>query len=247
MSESFTVRPIGVLNSPFTEKFAAPRQPRLVDAARAELHLVDYCNREEILRGLSGFSHVWLIFVFHQVTAGDWSPTVRPPRLGGNQRLGVFATRSPFRPNPIGLSAVKLEGIENRQGRWLLHLSGVDLVNGTPILDIKPYVPYADVITEASAGFTNALPHQAVTVSFSAEAHKSLFMLESGYPNLKTLIEQVISQQPQPGYRRGDRLSRSYGMTLYDLNIRWRAEGTDCLVTSIERADSSVTPPPDLN
>jgi len=242
MSESFTVRPIGVLNSPFTEKFAAPRQPRLVDAARAELHLVDYCNREEILRGLSGFSHVWLIFVFHQVTAGDWSPTVRPPRLGGNQRLGVFATRSPFRPNPIGLSAVKLDGVENRQGRWLLHLSGVDLVNGTPILDIKPYVPYADAIAEASAGFTSALPHEAVTVNFSEEACESLLRLERDHPNLETLIEQVIGQQPQPGYRRGDTLSRTYGMTLYDLNIRWRTEGATCLVTVIERTGSSLAP-----
>ena len=251
MNEFFTFPPSGRLRSPFTEKFAAPRQPGLVNAAWAELHLAASCNREEILRGLSGFSHIWLIFVFHQVAAGDWSPTVRPPRLGGNQRLGVFATRSPFRPNPIGLSAVKLEGIENRQGNWLLHLSGVDLVDETPILDIKPYVPYADAITEADAGFTAALPDEIVTVGFSEPASASLRTLEADYPHLKILIQQVIGQQPQPGYRRGNALRRSYGMMLYDVNVRWEAEGTNCVGSVVMRFStigqgSESEPPPGM-
>jgi len=246
MNENFSLRPIGTLRSPFTEKFAAPRQPGLVTEAKAELHLNDFCNREEILRGLSGFSHVWLIFIFHQVASHTWSPTVRPPRLGGNERLGVFATRSPFRPNPIGLSAVKFDGIENRRGRWLLHLSGVDLVNGTPVLDIKPYLPYADAIPHASAGFTRDLAPVPATVTFSPEAAQTLRTLEMRYPNLTILIRQVISQQPQPGYRRGDTRRRNYGMTLYDLNIRWQAEGANCLVTNIESA-GSPEPPPDFS
>lgn len=217
---NLSFQPVGTLYSPYREKFAVPRQPGLATAARAELHLSEACNREEILRGIDGFSHLWLIFVFHQVLGEGWTPTVRPPRLGGNRRLGVFATRSPYRPNPLGLSAVKLEGVENRDGQWLLHLGGIDMVDGTPVLDIKPYIPYADAIPGAQGGFTDHLPPEPGAVSFTAECRACLEQLEPEFPGLRQFIEQVIGQHPQPGYQR--QTPRSYGMSLYNLNIRWR-------------------------
>jgi tRNA-Thr(GGU) m(6)t(6)A37 methyltransferase TsaA len=219
--EVFTFSAIGMVRSPYPEKFAVPRQPGLVTAAQAQLVLTGDCNREEILRGIEGFSHLWLTFVFHQVMDQGWKPTVRPPRLGGNQRLGVFATRSPFRPNPIGLSVVSLLGIENRRGQWLLHLGGIDLVDGTPILDIKPYVPYVDAIANARGGFTEDFEQQSLQVRFNTQSQAQLAALGIHYPHLQQLIEQVIGQQPQPAYQKDP--ERIYGMHLYDLNIRWTA------------------------
>jgi len=216
---NYKVDAIGIIRSPYREKFAVPRQPGLVTAGTAELQLLGGCNRKEILRGLEAFSHVWLIFMFHQVLDQGWKPTVRPPRLGGNERLGVFATRSPFRPNPIGLSVVELQGIEKRGKQWLLKLGGVDLVDGTPILDIKPYVPYADALPDARGGFTDNQPPATVAVTFSARSLQQLANLRDPPQNLALLIEQVISQQPQPAYHRQGQ--RSYGMRLWDFNIRW--------------------------
>ncbi len=230
---SFEFHPIGILRSPYPEKFAVPRQPGLVTAAAAELHLLGDCNRAEILRGIEGFSHLWLTFVFHQTLGQGWKPTVRPPRLGGNRRLGVFATRSPFRPNPIGLSVVSLEGTEQRGSQWLLKLGGADMVDGTPVLDIKPYVPYVDAIPQARGGFTDELVSEPVAVRFSTDALAQLAAVESGRPQLKLLIEQLIAQQPQPGYHKPGQGRRSYGMSVYDLNIRWTVAGEGCEVMEI--------------
>jgi putative methyltransferase, YaeB/AF_0241 family len=224
---------VAYIRSPFKEKFAVPRQPGLVTAAKQQIVLTAECNREEILRGLDGFSHLWLIFVFHQVQEHGWTPTVRPPRLGGNQRLGVFATRSPFRPNPLGLSVVKIEAVEKEGKQWIIEVSGGDLVDGTPILDIKPYVPYVDAIPDAAGGFTDSDLFTEVTVTFSPEAESQISALESRYPELRLLIEQVLSQQPQPAYHGKDR-NKSYGMALYDLNIRWQIEATGFKVVAVE-------------
>jgi tRNA (adenine37-N6)-methyltransferase len=239
---NYSFKPIGVIRSPYTEKFAVPRQPGLVTAAKATLELCGDCNREEILRGIDEFSHLWLTFIFHEVANEGWKPTVRPPRLGGNHRLGVFATRSPYRPNPLGLSVVKLESIEQasrKQGKqWLLHLSGIDLVNGTPILDIKPYVPYADSISDATGGFAPAAPSTPRSVSFNNKASGRLADLSSQYPELETLICQVIAQQPQPAYltppKKDSAADRIFGMTLYNLNIRWISTSNDYQVIDIE-------------
>ncbi len=149
----FRFAPIGIVRSCFREKFGIPRQPGLAPAARATLELLPPHNQPAAVRGLEDFSHVWLVFVFHGVPASRWQPTVRPPRLGGNRRLGVFATRSPFRPNPIGLSVVALDRIVTGQGRVALHLSGVDVLDGTPVLDIKPYLPYADRVPDRDRRF----------------------------------------------------------------------------------------------
>lgn len=235
-NSSLLCHPVAYIRSPFKEKFAVPRQPGLVTAARQQIVFTPECNREEILRGLDGFSHLWLIFVFHEVQNQGWTPTVRPPRLGGNQRLGVFATRSPFRPNPLGLSVVKIESIEKRGKQWIVEVSGGDLVDGTPILDIKPYVPYVDAIPDAAGGFTDSESFTTIDVSFSPEAESQISALEAIYPELGLLIEQVLSQRPQPAYH-DKKLNKSYGMALYDLNIRWQIEATGFKVVAVEAVE----------
>ena len=225
------MNPIGVIHSCFREKFGIPRQPGLVTAASATLELFPPYNQPEAVRGLEGFSHLWLIFVFHEIPAGRWQPTVRPPRLGGNQRLGVFATRSPFRPNPIGLSAVRLERIEINQGRVALHLAGVDLLDGTPVLDIKPYVPYADCIPDAAGGFAPEAPDAALTVEFSPSAAAFCAAWPEG--DLRALITQILRQDPRPAYERENTAPRRYGMKLYDFDLRWEMRDNTATVIDI--------------
>ncbi|NHN36075.1 tRNA (N6-threonylcarbamoyladenosine(37)-N6)-methyltransferase TrmO [Pseudomaricurvus alcaniphilus] len=227
----FEFDPIGTIHTPYPEKFAVPRQPGLVPAARSHIELLGRCNREEIVRGLEGFSHLWLVFVFHQAQRDDWKPTVRPPRLGGNRRVGVFASRSPFRPNPIGLSVVTLEGIEQSGGHWRVLVGGADLVDGTPILDIKPYLPYADALPDARANYAPEPPAQTVAVQFSEQALAQLDQLVDAPPNFRTLIEQVLAQRPQPAYHSDD--ERIYGMSLYHYNIQWRQSRDVCLVVNL--------------
>ena len=226
--------PIGTIQSCFQEKFGIPRQAGLVSAARATLALLPPYNVPEAVRGLESFSHLWLIFVFHGVPAGQWQPTVRPPRLGGQQRLGVFATRSPFRPNPLGLSAVKLERIAVHQGQVVLHLAGVDLLDGTPVLDIKPYLPYADRIADAIGGFAPEAPETTLNVLFSPSAEAFCATWPEG--DLRTLITQIVRQDPRPAYQRGNAISRRYGMKLYDCDVRWEMDGETATVIDIIRA-----------
>jgi len=233
MIERFEFQAVGRVHSPYKEKFAIPRQPGLVSAARGHIELLGDCNREEILRGIEGFSHVWLSFVFHQAIKEDWKPMVRPPRLGGNKKVGVFASRSPFRPNPIGLSVVKLEGIDecSRNGQakqWRLNFSGGDLLDGTPILDIKPYIPYADALPEASGGFAETAPDNTTCVAFAPELRTLLQTAEQQHPNFSKLIKQVLAQQPEPAYHQPS--EREYGVQLYDYNVRWRREGERLMV-----------------
>jgi len=220
-----------VIHSCFREKFGIPRQPGLVSEARATLELLPPYNSPEAVRGLEGFSHLWLIFVFHGIPVGQWQPMVRPPRLGGNQRLGVFATRSPFRPNPIGLSVVQLERVEIHQGRVMLHLAGVDLLDGTPVLDIKPYVPYADRIPDATGGFAAEAPETAFVVEFSPSATAFCAAWPEG--DLRALITQILRQDPRPAYERENTAPRRYGMKLYDFDLRWEMRGNTATVIDI--------------
>ena len=227
----FRFAPIGVIRSCFREKFGIPRQPGLVAAARATLELLPPYSQPAAVRGLESFSHLWLVFVFHGIPAGCWRATVRPPRLGGNRRLGVFATRSPFRPNPIGLSAVKLDGIAVRQGQVMLHLAGVDLLDGTPVLDIKPYLPYADRIMEATGGFAPEAPGVGLTVDFSPAASEFCAAWPEG--DLRELITQILRQDPRPAYERADPTPQRHGMKLYDLDVRWETRDRVAYVTEI--------------
>ncbi|MEA3639545.1 MAG: tRNA (N6-threonylcarbamoyladenosine(37)-N6)-methyltransferase TrmO [Lamprobacter sp.] len=231
----FEFEPIGLCRSPYTDKFGIPRQPRLVTAAEARIELLPPYDREEAFAGLEGFSHVWLVFVFHQdcLQAG-WRAQVRPPRLGGRDKVGVFASRSPYRPNPIGISAVAQHGLERQGKRLMLRVAGADLLDGTPILDIKPYVPYADAITDAVGGFANTRPEARFRVDFSEQAHRQ--MNEQDVDNrlrLRDLIEQVIAQDPRPGYMDRYPERREFALQLYDLEIQWRIDAERVLVTSV--------------
>lgn len=220
----FHFKPVGVIHSCFKEKFGIPRQPGIATQARATLELIAPFNRPEALTELDGFSHIWVIFVFHEAMRDEWRPTVRPPRLGGNKRIGVFASRSPFRPNPIGLSVVALEKIECGNGRCLLHLRGADLLEGTPVLDVKPYVPYVDALPEADGAFA-AEPPVPISVVFSEKAEAQCAERErTGTPGLRQLIKQVISQDPRPAYQAGDENDngKRFGMCLYDFDLQWQ-------------------------
>jgi tRNA-Thr(GGU) m(6)t(6)A37 methyltransferase TsaA len=229
----FAFEPIGRVRSCFREKFGIPRQPGLVPAARATLELLPPYAQPATVRGLEDFSHLWLLFVFHGLPEGRWQPTVRPPRLGGNRRLGVFATRSPFRPNPLGLSAVRLERIVIGSGRITLHLAGVDLLNGTPVLDIKPYVPYADCLLTATGGFAPEAPVAERAVEFSPQA--AAFCANWPQDDLRELITQILRQDPRPAYVReqSDSAPPSYGMKLYDFDVKWEVIDQSIYVNEI--------------
>ncbi|ABA89601.1 SAM-binding protein of unknown function UPF0066 [Syntrophotalea carbinolica DSM 2380] len=234
---NMSMHPIGFIRSCFPEKFGIPRQAGLVSEARATLELRPPYDTPEAVRGLEGFSHVWLIFVFHAHLASGWKPTVRPPRLGGNKRLGVFATRSPFRPNPIGLSAVALEGIVTEGGHTVLHLRGADLLDGTPVLDIKPYVPYADALPDAQGGFASERPQQTVQVDFTPETLAYCQKMQnSGYPHLEQLIRQVLTNDPRPAYQATKPGKHAFGMRLLDFELQWQAEQNRMTVTSLKKA-----------
>lgn len=212
----YSVSPIGFLRSCFKEKFAIPRQPQLAPAARGVLELVPPFDQPEAVEGLEQVSHVWLLFLFHQALEEQPRLKVRPPRLGGNRSLGVFATRSTHRPNGIGQSVVRLERVE--PGR--LWLSGIDLLDGTPVLDIKPYVPYADCVTEAHNAIADA-PPSPISLDWSETALQQALehAARLGEP-LVELIEQCLTQDPRPAYQKPEP-ERRYGARFWDLDVRW--------------------------
>ncbi len=230
----FSMEPIARIHTDFSTKFGVPRQSGLVEALEAEIIFEPPYRDPAALRGLEGFSHLWLVWVFHQAAGRPWSPTVRPPRLGGNRRMGVFATRSPFRPNPVGLSAVKLAGIEAAGPSGpVLRVRGADLVDGTPILDIKPYLPYADCIPEASGGFAPQPALAPLTVEIPP------VLLERVPPERRDALEAVLAQDPRPRYQADP--ERIYGFTFAGLEVRFTVEGE--WLTVREVAASPEKPP----
>jgi tRNA (adenine37-N6)-methyltransferase len=229
--KTFQFDPIGLIHSPYREKFGIPRQPGLV-AAEATLELLSPYDRPEAVKGLEGFSHIWISFVFHGVKRSEWKPTVRPPRLGGNERVGVFASRSTHRPNPLGLSVVELTGIDTANGKVVLTLKGADLLDGTPVIDIKPYIPYADNIADARGGFADKAPEPLLKVVFSAAAEQQCMEQLSDYPGLRQLIIEVLAHDPRPAYQAEE--GREYGVLLYDCNVRFRVSGNIAEVVTIE-------------
>lgn len=229
-NEAFALEAIGHVQSDYPDKFGIPRQPGLAPAARAELVLEGAYADPLAVRGLDAFSHLWLTFVFHQ-SPERWTPLVRPPRLGGNAKVGVFASRSTHRPNRLGLSLVELVGIDTRDG-VRLHLAGCDLVSGTPVLDIKPYLPWAESRPEARAGFAPEPPPH-YPIDFEASARATLAGRPDG-DELSALIRQVLAQDPRPAYHRdkGD-AERLYGVRLRDVDVRFRAAGDGFRVVEI--------------
>ena len=217
--DSFSFSPIGYVESCFKQKFAIPRQPGLAPHAQAVIRLTGEFGRGAV-DGLELSSHIWVQFVFHEILDEGWSPRVRPPRLGGNKKTGVFATRSTHRPNPIGLSVVRLDRIDCSNA-VCLHISGVDLLDGTPVLDIKPYIPYADSIDSASNILAAAAP-AILPVHFSDEARAHIELLQPGCDmNLQALIQEILGQDPRPAYQQFDE-ARTYGVTLLDFELKWR-------------------------
>lgn len=228
----YSIEPIGVIQSPYKEKFAVPRQPRLVPAACSRVKLQGAANSPEAVRGLEQFSHVWLLFLFDQNLEAGWKPTVRPPRLGGNERIGVFASRSTFRPNGIGMSAVEVKGISKEGDQIYLDLGNVDLVDGTPIVDIKPYIPYSDSITEAHGGYAEDEPEKS-QVDFSSVALAALEKRDDT-EYVKTVIEQVLAQDPRPAYKKNKPDNKEYAVNLFDLNVKFTVSDNLITVTAIE-------------
>lgn len=227
--EQHTVKVIARIRSDFKTKFGIPRQSGLVDALRAAVVFEPEYRNPDALRGIEGFSHLWLIWQFSAAVREDWSPTVRPPRLGGNARMGVFATRSPFRPNPIGLSCVRLERVEQTAEGPVLIVSGADLMDGTPIYDIKPYLPYADCRSEAVGGFAPARGEE-LRVDFPPE------LLVRVPEERRAALCGVLAQDPRPHYQSDPQ--RVYGMCFAGLEVRFRvAEGVLTVVEVAEEKD----------
>ncbi|MCI9011708.1 MAG: tRNA (N6-threonylcarbamoyladenosine(37)-N6)-methyltransferase TrmO [Oscillibacter sp.] len=212
------MKTIARIRSDFAGKFGVPRQSGLVEALEARVVFEPEYRNPAALRGLEGFSHIWLVWVFDQAVRAEWSPTVRPPRLGGNARLGVFATRSPFRPNPIALSAVTLAGMEEtREWGTVLRVRGADLMDGTPILDIKPYLPYADCRPEAVGGFASAPAGETLAVECLPE------LWEKVPPQRREALRAVLALDPRPRYQ--DDPGRVYGFGFAGLEVRFSVEG----------------------
>jgi tRNA-Thr(GGU) m(6)t(6)A37 methyltransferase TsaA len=231
---AYTFNPIGRVHSCFKEKFGIPRQPGLVAEACATVELLPPYDSADAVRGLTEFSHIWLLFVFHANPAGRWRPTVRPPRLGGNRRMGVFASRSTFRPNPIGQSVVQLDGVSHTAGRLELQISGVDLLDQTPVLDIKPYLPYADALPQARGGYAGERPEPLCRVSFSDQAETALAAARGRQgTDLRRLVKRILENDPRPAYRKDEACSRTYGMHIEEFNIEWELRGEEIVVTAV--------------
>ena len=222
------MKPIAHIRSDFPTKFGIPRQAGLAEHLTATVVFEPEFRDPEALRGIEGFSHLWLIWEFSAARREEWSPTVRPPRLGGNTRLGVFATRSPFRPNPIGLSCVGLAGVEKTaEFGTVLRVMGADLMDGTPIYDVKPYIPYADCHPEAMEGFTAPGQDYLLTVDIPAP------LLGRVPPDRRAALREVLAQDPRPAYQRDSQ--REYGFGFAGLEVRFAVRDGVLTVTDVQR------------
>ena len=223
--EFFPVKVIAKIQNDFTEKFGIPRQSGLAESVISRIVFEPEYRNDDALRGIEDFSHLWLIWQFSKAVREDWSPTVRPPRLGGNTRLGVFATRSPFRPNPLGLSSVRLLGTERTAEGTVLLVAGADLLDGTPIFDIKPYIPYCDSHLDASGGFTDTAGDFLLEVNFPEALLCKL-------PEEKqAAVKEILSHDPRPSYQNDP--ERIYGLSYGGWDIRFTVKDHTLLVQEV--------------
>ncbi len=231
--EAFSFTPVAIAHTCFKAKFGIPRQPGLVNEATGVIEFVPPFNQPNAVRGLEEFSHVWVLFVFHQSIRESWKATVRPPRLGGDRRVGVFASRSPFRPCPIGLSAVKLDEVVCKNAKVFLRVRGMDILDGTPVLDVKPYIPYADSLPDAVGGFAPSAPEaDALPVSFTDEAMSQCAVIEKrGVADFTALARKLVSANPRPAYQNED--GRVYGIFVHAFEVVWKMVGDSALITEI--------------
>lgn len=222
---SINISIIGHIRSDFPEKFGIPRQSGRIKKLRSVIVLDGKYKSPETLRGLEGFSHLWVLWIFSQTPIGKWSPTVRPPRLGGNRRMGVFATRSPYRPNPIGMSALEIEKIDPEKGE--ITVLGGDILDGTPIIDIKPYLPSADRIDNAIGGFADGALSHRLNVEFDDGVGGILSEDE------QDLICDILADDPRPSYQNDP--DRIYGMDYADISVKFKVNGNDLTIVEIEK------------
>lgn len=225
MADDFNIKKIAEIRNGFSDKFGIPRQSGLCDKVISKIVFEEKYRAAEAVRGLEDFSHIWLIWQFSRSVREEWSPTVRPPRLGGNKRIGVFATRSPFRPNPLGLSCVRLEGIEiDKNLGPIITVSGADLLDGTPIYDIKPYIPYADAKPDAASGFVGTNERIRLNVRFENEPN-----IES---SIKEALIQILSEDPRPAYQNDP--DRVYRLDFDGYTVSFKVNDTELTVTDIK-------------
>jgi tRNA (adenine37-N6)-methyltransferase len=213
------IEEIGLIHSCFKQKFGTPRQSGLCETAKGSIELFKEYSHEDIVRELDSFSHIWVLFHFHKVKS--WNPTVRPPRLGGTKKVGVFASRSPFRPNPIGMSILKIEGIERKNGQIFINISGLDLLDQTPVLDIKPYIPSIDSRLDAKSGWQEKDFEKIEIINFAPN-------LEIENPEL---IKEVISLDPRPAHQK--KLDKTYKLKIGDVDVHWRISNNQVEVFNI--------------
>ena len=230
--KQYNFNTIATVRSCYKEKFGIPRQPGLV-ASPAIIEFDEAYSEDEAFRELETFSHIWVVFVFHGINNDSWKSTVRPPRLGGNQRVGVFATRSMFRPNPIGLSVVELKNIERKKGKIILNILGGDFLDGTPVLDVKPYIPYADSVKTMKAGYAMARPEIKFSVLFSQKVQNVLEAEEKQHPNLTAIISEILQLDPRPAYKNEKQTKNEFAMKLYDYDLKWQIDNKKIIVTEL--------------
>lgn len=235
-ADKFEFSAIGYVDSCFKQKFTIPRQPGLVPEARAKLVLLPEYSHEEAIRGLEQYSHIWVLFVFHASQSTNKKLTVRPPRLGGKQRMGVFATRSNFRPNPIGQSVVKLDKVEKQQKQIVLHLSGVDILDKTPVLDIKPYLPFAESIPTASGGMAEKPPARKYAVKYTSKSRHQIEQASIALNiNLMDLIDELLAYDPRPAFYEGRYSKDQFVTSLYDFDLTWTLQDREVIVTGFTK------------
>lgn len=229
----YCFQPIGTIQSCFKQKFAIPRQPGLVPSATGEIILNSEFSSEEIVRGLKSYSHIWVIFIFHKSQMKKGKQTVRPPRLGGGKRMGVFATRSPFRPNAIGQSVVKLENVIHKNKHIHIELSGIDFLDGTPVLDIKPYIPYVDALENATADFAPAAPEKAFDIKFKSEAEHALRKAsQQTGKNLYQLVQELLVYDPRSANAQEQEV---FATIIFDYDLKWQLQGNMVTVLSFKK------------
>lgn len=224
---------IGVAHTPFRQKFGIPRQSIGLHQVPGRIELLGEYANPLAVKGLTQFSHIWLTFGFHQHIEHNWQAQVRPPRLGGNEKLGVFASRSSFRPNNLGLSVVELINITCLNDTVTLFVNGVDLLDQTPIYDIKPYIAYADSLPQAQCGYA-AVPPETVELFITPQAQTDLVALQANYPDLHQVIQAVFSQDPRPAYK-GQTDPKTYRLQLFDLDCAWRYQDGKNHLLSIQQ------------
>lgn len=231
------IQAIGHITTPFQQKFAIPRQGLGLSIAKGQINFAEDINPQQALMGIEDFSHLWLMFLFHDNLSQGFKQKVRPPRLGGNKKMGVFASRSSFRPNGIGLSLVRNLGlIDNR-----LHVGEVDLLCNTPIVDIKPYLPYADIATNATAGYAAEKPANTRQVIFAESANLCLKEASHQHADFLPLLESVLSQDPRPAYKQLTTDNKSYHLQLYNYDVHWRMQAEHILVVNVNKVLNAIS------